>query len=399
MKLGTRMRRLPESTALHIFVLTLRCEHTCRYCQVSRRSTARNEFDMSPETAERALDLVFRSPSPRVKIEFQGGEPLLNLDRLRQVVDGARKRNEAFGKDLTFVLTTNLALLTAEILHYLDVEGIDVSTSLDGPEDLHNGNRRRPGADSWRRTVDGIRAVQDVLGADRISALMTTTEGSLRRVEEIIDTYVDLGLRSVFLRPVSPYGFARRARGGAGYDVDAWLHFYERGLDHVLAVNAAGTPLTEVYASIIAKKMFTNLDPGYVDLSSPAGIGIGALVYNYDGAVYASDEGRMLAETGDQTFRLGHVDTDTYEDIMLSPALLDPLEQSFTGSVPMCSTCAFEPFCGADPVFHHTTTGDVVGHKAVSAFCRRNTGIFTLLLRRYRDDPQARTLLSAWGHR
>ena len=36
-------------------------------------------FDMSPETAEKALALVFRSPSPNIKIEFQGGEPLLNF--------------------------------------------------------------------------------------------------------------------------------------------------------------------------------------------------------------------------------------------------------------------------------------------------------------------------------
>ena len=44
-KLRTRMRRLPDSTGLHIFVVTLRCEHTCRYCQVSRQSAAKNEFD------------------------------------------------------------------------------------------------------------------------------------------------------------------------------------------------------------------------------------------------------------------------------------------------------------------------------------------------------------------
>jgi hypothetical protein len=48
--------------------------------------------------------------------------------------------------------------------------------------------------------------------------------------------------------------------------------------------------MVEIYASIIAKKMLTNADPGYVDLTSPAGIGIGALVYNYDGDIYASDE-------------------------------------------------------------------------------------------------------------
>lgn len=56
-------------------------------------------------------------------------------------------------------------------------------------------------------------------------------------------------------------------------------------------------------------KILTNDDPGYVDLMSPAGIGIGALVYNYDGGVYASDEGRMLAEMGDETFHLGDVAT------------------------------------------------------------------------------------------
>ena len=50
-KLRTRLRRLQDSTGLHIFVVTLRCEHTCRYCQVSRQSSAKNEFDMTEESA------------------------------------------------------------------------------------------------------------------------------------------------------------------------------------------------------------------------------------------------------------------------------------------------------------------------------------------------------------
>jgi uncharacterized protein len=70
--------------------------------------------------------------------------------------------------------------------------------------------------------------------------------------------------------------------------------------------------------SRLLKKMLTNADPGYVDLTSPAGIGIGALVYNYDGDIYASDEGRMLAEMGDRTFRLGNVHDSSYADIMLA---------------------------------------------------------------------------------
>jgi uncharacterized protein len=396
-KLRTRMRRLPDSTGLHIFVVTLRCEHTCRYCQVSRQSTAKNEFDMTEETARRALELAFRSPSPHLKIEFQGGEPLLNFPLIRWITTEAKRMNRGYRKDLAFVIATNLALLDEDILDFCAEEEIHISTSLDGPQDLHNGNRRRPGRDSWEQAVAGIRRVQERLGPDRVSALMTTTEASLGRAAEIIDSYAELGLRGVFLRPISPYGFALRGRGGANYGIDRWLEFYASGLERVVDLNRQGLPMVEIYASIIAKKMLTNADPGYVDLASPAGMGIGALVYNYDGDIYASDEGRMLAEMGDQTFRLGNAFDSSYADIMLSDSLLRPLTESITLSAPMCATCAFEPYCGADPVFHHATMGNFTGHKALSAFCHRNMGVFTLLLRKMRDEPYFSALMRRWA--
>jgi radical SAM protein with 4Fe4S-binding SPASM domain len=228
---------------------------------------------------------------------------------------------------------------------------------------------------------------------------MTTTAASLDRVREIIDCYVDQGLQEIFLRPVSPYGFAAKTRAHARYDADHWLRFYEEGLDYLIELNHRKVPIVERFAAIVLRKMFTNDDPGYVDLSSPAGIGIGAIVYNYDGDVYASDEGRMLAEMGDTTFRLGNVHTDTFEQLLLSDALLEPLEQSITLSAPMCSDCAFEPFCGADPVYHHATSGDYLGRKPESAFCRRNTGVFKLLLDRYETDDTARAAFLDWIRR
>lgn len=394
-KLATRKRRLAELTALHMFVVTLRCEHTCRYCQVSRQSAGRGEYDMTQEMAEAALAHVFASPSRQIKIEFQGGEPLLNMPLIRWIVERAEQINEEQKRDLAFVITTNLALIDDEILDYCILHDIAISTSLDGPRDLHNNNRRRPGQNSWELATAGIRKVVERLGADRISALMTTAESSLDQPEAIIDTYVGLGLRTVFLRPMSPYGFATRSRGGGRYDVDAWLSFYRRGLDYIIELNRQGTQIAEHYAAIIARKMLTNDDPGYVDLTSPAGMGIGGIVYNYDGSVYASDESRMLAEMGDHSFRLGTVH-DSYRELMLSDRLLDPLSSSFTLSAPKCDQCAFEPWCGADPVFHHTTMGDVVGHKTESVFCRRNTGLFTHLLGLLEDET-ASGLLRRWA--
>ena len=100
-KLRTRLRRLPDSTGLHIFVVTLRCEHTCRYCQVRGSHPRKSEFDMSRGNRAACAALAFRSPSPHLKIEFQGGEPLLNFALVRWIVGGqAHERGSRQGPGL-----------------------------------------------------------------------------------------------------------------------------------------------------------------------------------------------------------------------------------------------------------------------------------------------------------
>jgi uncharacterized protein len=397
LKVRTKFAPLASFTGLHIFVATLRCEHSCPYCQVSRANDDRSEFDMGFATASKSLDLAFRSPSSSIKIEFQGGESLLNMPLIHYIVAEALKRNETEKRDLEFVIATNLAVLDDEMLEFARKHRILISTSLDGPADLHNRNRPRPGRDSYERAVAGIHRARQVLGRDRVGALMTTTAASLGRVRDIIDEYIAQDFNGIFLRPLSPYGFAVKTKSYQSYDRERWLDFYFEGLDYIIALNLDGFAFREHYAATILRKMLTPYQPGYVDLMSPAGIGIGAVVYNYDGDVYASDESRMLAEMGDKSFCLGNVHTDSYEDIFTSDKLLEPLEKSFAASAPMCSWCAFEPYCGSDPVFHHTTQGDFVGKKPLSAYCARNMGIFKGLIERMDANPAVRTMFEHWA--
>ena len=395
-KVRSRYARLSDFTSLHIFVVTLRCEHSCSYCQVSRQSEDKIKFDMTFDDAMAALNLAFRSPSPNIKIEFQGGEPLLNFPLIQGIVLEAKKRNP--GKELAFVIATNLALINPQILEFCQQHDIVLSTSLDGPRDLHNSNRPRPGHDSYEKTIEGIRLARKYLGKDRVAALMTTTQASLNRVTEIVDEYLAQGFNGIFLRALSPYGFAIKTKSYAKYNTDCWLEFYKSGLDYIISLNKQGIGFTEYSAATILAKMFTSSDPGYVDLMSPAGIGIAAVVYNYDGSVYASDESRMLAEMGDQHFRLGHV-RQSYEEIFLSPNLLQPLEDSFAESAPMCTDCAFLPYCGADPVFHWSLHKDHVGRKPESEFCRRNMAVFRYLIEKMESDPFVRRLFLKWANR
>lgn len=395
LKVRTKLHRLAEFTSLHMFVVSLRCEHSCPYCQVSRQSDDKLTYDMSEKTAEKALEFVFRSPSPNIKIEFQGGEPLLNFARVRQIVLRATSINADAKRNLQFVIATNLALLDNEVLEFCRAHSILISTSLDGPAELHNANRPRPGANSHQLVETNLKRAREYIGHDNVSALMTTTKRSLANVKQIVDEYLRLEFSGIFLRPLSPYGFAIKTKWFGSYQVDEWLRFYSEGLDYILDLNRRGVFFKEFMATTILKKILTPYATSYVDLMSPAGIGISAIVYNYDGDIFASDEGRMLAEMKDQTFNLGNVHQNSYEEVFTSEQLLRPLEESYTRSVPMCSECAFEPFCGAEPVFHHATQGDFVGHKPTSAFCNRSMAILRHLFR-LMEDPDKKAILERW---
>ena len=396
LKYRTRAAPIANLTALHIFVVTLRCDHSCHYCQVSRQTEERTQFDMSREHADRALAIAFSTPSPRLKIEFQGGEPLLNFELIKYIVGRAHELNANFRKDLQFVIASNLTHLDDEILAFAKAHQLYFSTSLDGPEDIHNVNRPLRGANSQRAALDGIHRIRETLGPRFVSALMTTTPASLPRITEIIDEYVTNGFRSIFLRNLSPYGFAVRTSLVKRYDVDAWIDFYQRGLGHIIEINKRGYRLREELTSILLQKMFSPSGSHYVDLQSPAGIAIGALVCNYDGKIYASDEGRMLAEMGDQSLCLGSVETDSFESVMSNETLVGLLDDTLLESVPMCTDCAFLPYCGADPVFHRATMGEPVGHKVFSKFCSKQMAVYRHVIALLEDDREARDILMGW---
>jgi uncharacterized protein len=396
-KYRTKKGFLAGFTKLHIFVVTLRCDHSCPYCQVSRVSSDRAKFDMSHETALRSLDLVFRSPAHELKIEFQGGEALLNWELVEFIVCEAEARAVASGKEIEFVVATNVAFLSDEILEFMKAHRMLVSTSLDGPRALHNANRPRPGNDSYERTIDGIARARSVLGTDAVSALMTTTRLSLEQPEAIVDEYVAQGFRSIVLRPISPYGFAVRSHRQTGYQRQEFIDFYKRALSHIIDINRTGTFDQELYARLLLRKMLTPYPTGYVDLQSPAGAGIAVAVYNYDGDVYATDEARMLAEMGDTTFRLGNVHTSTYEEIFGGELIRSLVAASCVEALPGCAECAFNMYCGCDPVENHATQGSIFGHRPTSQFCERNMELIKHLFRLYEgEDPFLHDLFWSW---
>jgi His-Xaa-Ser system radical SAM maturase HxsB len=329
-------------------------------------------------------------------MEFQGGEALLAFENIVYAVERTKAEAVKHNKHVTYVICTNLAPLTDEILAYCKENSVLMSTSLDGPAFIHNKNRHKPNASSYDYALAGIRRCREVLGEDSISALTTTTNLSLQHPLEIVDEYVRLGFCNIFLRPISPYGFAIRSEKKNKYETKQFLDYYKTALDRVIAHNLNGYFIREDYATIILRKILTPFPVGYVDLQSPAGLINNVIVFNYDGAIYASDEARMLAEMKDYTFRLGQLGQSTYNEIFYGEKASALSEVMTNESLAGCSECAFQSYCGADPVHHHATQGDVYGYRPTSTFCQRNMWIIEHLITLMTDDPRIEKVFRTW---
>jgi len=380
--LATRYRTkklfLKEFTSLHIFVISLRCNHSCHYCQVSRVSENRQDFDISYEDLDAGIDLMLKSPSMSITMEFQGGEPLLAFDKLKYAVENTIIKNETLQKEITFVICTNATIYSSEIFAFCKKHNIIISTSLDGPEFLHNSNRPKSGLKSYGLVIEGINKFREELGIDYVSALMTTTSLSLNYPKEIIDNYINNEFSNIFLRPISPYGFALKNSNKNKYETEKYLQFYKTGLEYIIELNKSGLFFVEDYTTMILKKIITPFSVNYVDLQSPAGMINNVIVFNYDGNVYATDESRMLAENKDFTFKLGHVN-DTYNDIFYGDKAKYFSQYWSNESLAGCSECGFQTYCGADPVFHYASQGDFEGYRPDSDFCSKNMEIIRYL--------------------
>jgi His-Xaa-Ser system radical SAM maturase HxsB len=397
-RIRTRKRFLNYGPNLHIVVVTLRCNETCVYCHASRADMDAVHTDMTKETAEITVRQILQTTSPDVTIEFQGGEPLVAFDVVKHIVDYALKENEKAGKRLEFTMVSNLSLMDEEKLAWLVAHKVQICTSIDGPEHLHDKQRKlplshAPGAagrpSAHKAATHWIARINEEyarMGLDptlyHVEALLTTTRDTLDKWKEVVDTYVALGCRALFLRPVDPFGFADRTGPRVEYPRAEYMQFYRSAVDYMLELNGKGVQILERFAAIFLTKILGGEDPNFLDIRSPCGAGIGQIAYNYDGKIFTCDEGRMLHEMGDDTFLLGQVGKNSYRETMSHETVRALAIASNLDAQPDCVNCTYQAYCGVCPVHNHKTQGTIFGRMRESTLCAVHKGIQDYLFER-----------------
>ena len=129
----------------------------------------------------------------------------------------------------------------------------------------------------------------------------------------------------------------------------------------------------------------------YLDLRSPCGAAIGQLVYNYDGAIYTCDEGRMV---GNDIFKIGTLN-DKYKDVLTSNQTCGIVSASVNDCF-ICDNCVYKPYCGLCPVCNYFEQGNIIAKIPSTPRCKIYMAMFKYLTEKYFFDEEIKQIFDSW---
>ena len=119
------------------------CNLACRYCFAEEGEYHGRRAIMSYEVGKQALDFLIANSGNRrnLEVDFFGGEPLMNWDVVKRLVEYGREQEKIHDKNFRFTLTTNGVLLNDEIMEFCNKEMANVVLSVDGRKEVHDNMR------------------------------------------------------------------------------------------------------------------------------------------------------------------------------------------------------------------------------------------------------------------
>ena len=122
------------------------CQLRCKYCFASTGDFGKGRKLMSFETGKHAIDFLLENSGdrPNLELDFFGGEPLMNFNVVKQVVEYARSREKEYNKKFRFTITTNGLLLDDEKIDFINREMSNVVLSIDGRKEVNDFFRVLP---------------------------------------------------------------------------------------------------------------------------------------------------------------------------------------------------------------------------------------------------------------
>ena len=180
------------------------CNLNCSYCFASQGKYHGDRALMSFEVGKRALDYLVEHSGTRrnLEVDFFGGEPLMNWDVVRQLVEYARSIEKEKGKNFRFTLTTNGMLIDDEVIEFSNREMSNVVLSLDGRKEIHDRLRvDHAGNGSYDRIVPKFKQFVNARGGKNYYMRGTFTHANPDFTKDVFHM-ADMGFTELSMEPV-----------------------------------------------------------------------------------------------------------------------------------------------------------------------------------------------------
>ena len=199
---------LKEKTSGVVKALCLHVAHTCNlnceYCFASQGKYHGERAVMSFETGKRALDFLIENSGSRhnLEVDFFGGEPLMNFDVVKKLVEYAREVEKKHNKNFRFTLTTNGVIVDDEVIDFANEQMSNVVLSLDGRKEVHDRYRvDYAGKGSWEKIVPKFQKFVEKRGGKNYYMRGTFTHQNPDFVNDVKEM-LRLGFTELSMEPV-----------------------------------------------------------------------------------------------------------------------------------------------------------------------------------------------------
>lgn len=323
------------------------CNLACKYCFAGKGEYDGPKGLMSFEAGKRALDFLVEKSGTRknLEVDFFGGEPLLNWEVCKKLVEYGRSIEKEHGKNFRFTLTTNGVLVNDEVIDFCNREMGNVVLSLDGRKETHDRLRTTcNGKGSYDLIVDKFKKFANARNQADYYMRGTYTHYNADFSKDIIHM-ADLGFKELSIEPVvsdptEPYALKEN-------DLPILKEQYEILADEMLRRYRNGNGFTFYHYMIDL-----NSGPCIVKRISGCGVGTEYMAVTPSGELYPCHQ-----FVGDEKFLLG----DIWKGVT-NTTILDEFKGCNVYSHPECKDCFAKLYCsGGCAANAYHTTGSVNG--------------------------------------
>ncbi|MBQ1538095.1 MAG: thioether cross-link-forming SCIFF peptide maturase [Ruminococcus sp.] len=311
-------------------LIALDCNLRCEYCFAGKGDYGKGRTLMTYETGKKAIDFLIEKSANRknLEIDFFGGEPLMNFEVVKQIVEYAREQEKLHNKNIRFTITTNGTLLTDDKIEFINDQMHNVVLSIDGRPEVNDRMRKTiNGKGSYNAFIDKFKKLVETRGDKEWYVRGTYTKYNLDFTNDVMSLYNEgfeqISVEPVIADPSLPYALTEE-------DLPAIFSEYEKLADNIREIKSSGRFINFFHFML-------DLDQGPCAIKRLRGCGCGNdyVAISPDGDIYPCHQ-----FVGNDDYKMGSLNDGSFDTDMKQD-----FARAHVYTKPECRKCWAKFYC------------------------------------------------------